>query len=65
MEVCARHGASLDEVIGTRRLRHIVAARHAIWILMWECNISASHIGRLFKRNHASVLHGIAKREET
>ncbi len=58
--VCAGRGVTRDEVCGRGRTRTVALARHELW---WHLraarDFSYEEIGRLFERNHSTVLHGI------
>lgn len=57
--VAAAFDLSLAEVISGRRLQHIVFARHvgfALAVRMTRASLPA--IGRAFKRDHTTVMHG-------
>lgn len=60
-EVCAKHGLTVPQIIGTCRSRDIVAARHeAFWRLSRETKMSSTRIGyRMGGKDHTTVLHGI------
>lgn len=64
-EVCEKHGVSLTEIVGNRRAKDIVAARHeAFWRLSRETLMSLPRIGyRMGGKHHTTVLHGIRKHE--
>jgi len=51
---------TMDELTGRCRQRHLVVARHiCFYILRNEFNLNLKQIGKLFNRDHASVIHGI------
>lgn len=57
-EVAQAHRVSLDDIIGPRRFKAYVAARReAMQRIRSELGFSYPHIGRLFNRDHTSVLH--------
>lgn len=58
-EVCDKHRVRPVEVVSEIRSRPIVAARHeAMYRIREERHLSWSQIGRLFGRDHTSVLAG-------
>jgi len=62
-KVCARHDCTPEEVLGPRRFERLNTARHmAYWILRREpyC-LGYETIGRAFKRQHGSIIHGCRK----
>lgn len=60
-EVCEKHSVSIAEIIGNRRARHLVIARHeAFHRLSTETTMSLPQIGyRMGGKDHTTVLHGI------
>lgn len=62
-EVAARHGVTVAEIIGPRRLKYIVHARQeAMYELRQRTSFSYPHIGQLLgERDHATVIHGERK----
>lgn len=61
-EVCSERGVLLHEILGAARSRNIVRARHELW---WRIrhhpdrSYSFPEIGRLFGRDHTTILAGI------
>lgn len=51
----------VDDVLSRNRRKNIVATRyHAMWLVMTHCQrVSLPKIGRLFDRDHTTVIHGI------
>jgi len=61
-EICRRRGITLDELCGTTRTRSISRARHETWAAIHALphrHYSYAEIGRLFGRDHSTVLLGI------
>jgi chromosomal replication initiator protein len=59
-EICKFYYLSVDEVIGKSRKREIVKARFiAIYIIRMETDFKLSAIGRIFNRDHSTILHSI------
>ena len=65
MEVVARrHGLTLSALRAHDRSHHISRARHeAMYRVRQKTGLSLPAIGRLFLRDHTSVLHGIRRWE--
>jgi chromosomal replication initiator protein len=60
--VAARHGVTVREVLGSARSGLIVEARHAAMVeVRLEFGDSAAAIGRLFNRDHTTVLYALRK----
>ncbi|MBX3228038.1 MAG: hypothetical protein KIT84_27565 [Labilithrix sp.] len=61
-DVCRRHHVTRDDVCGRGRTRAVSAARQELW---WRLRnhpttaFSYLEIGRLFDRNHTTVLFGV------
>jgi chromosomal replication initiation ATPase DnaA len=60
-EICRRRAVTRDEVCGRARTKAISQARHEVWWRLRhpEASFSFEEIGRLFRRNHATVIHGV------
>lgn len=60
--VCGRRGVTRDELCGRCRTSAVIQARQELW---WQLrqhpdhHYSLSEIGRLFGRDHSTVLYGI------
>ena len=61
--VASRHNLSVDTLLGPRRQKHIVAARHeAIFLIAEETQLSLPQIGMVCgKRDHTTILHALRK----
>jgi chromosomal replication initiation ATPase DnaA len=60
--VCRTKKVTREEVCSRVRTKTIAAARHELWWRLRtapELELSYDEIGRLFDRNHTSVLHGV------
>lgn len=65
IEVATKHGFTVNEMVSHRRARPLVIARHeAMWRCFKETPCSLPQIGRLFDRDHTTVLHAIRKHEQ-
>lgn len=60
-ELCEKHGVTIAEIVGSKRTRHIVVARHeAFHRLSTETTMSLSQIAyRMGGRDHTTVIWGI------
>jgi hypothetical protein len=60
-DVCDKHGFTLPEILGARRSKVIVIARHeAFYRLSTETTMSLPQIGyRMGGKDHTTVIHGI------
>jgi len=56
---CRKYYVSIDDVLGTRRERHIVRARKDCVVFMHDSGLGCSSIARLLGLNHATVLYHI------
>jgi chromosomal replication initiation ATPase DnaA len=65
-DVCKRRGVTLDEVCGRTRSRAVCYARQEVW---WRLRhhperfYSYHDIARLFARDHATIIGGVAAHE--
>lgn len=64
--VAKETGMTVAMLVGDRRSRPIVAARHmAYWRVARETGASLAAIGRAFgDRDHTTIIHGIRKHEQ-
>jgi hypothetical protein len=58
-EVARQHRVTVDDILGPRRDKHYIAARHEAMRRVWTevRGLSSVLIGRLFKRDHTTVLN--------
>ena len=65
-EVCAKRQLDRIEVLSDRRSSDVAQARHEIWHRIYSelPNYSLPMIGRLFNRDHTTILHGIRKHKK-
>lgn len=61
LEVAARHGVDPDDLHGPSRLRRICRARWEAMRLLRARGLSSPMIGRMFNRDHTSVLYALRK----
>ena len=59
--ICQQHEVTLDEVLGPRRTRHIVAARHNVMVALRARGWSTTRIGQIMDRDHSTVVHALQK----
>jgi len=61
--VAARHGVTVAEILGTRRTKPIVNARHAaiVQVCKLRSTLSLPQIGRIFHRDHTTIMHAVCK----
>ncbi|MFO0739154.1 MAG: helix-turn-helix domain-containing protein [Labilithrix sp.] len=60
--VCREHHVTRAEVCSRNRSRSVANARHDLWWRLRHLHslaFSYVEIGRLFERNHTTVLHGV------
>jgi chromosomal replication initiation ATPase DnaA len=65
-DVCRARHVTRAEVCGCRRTKAIVAARHEVWWRLRhhpELSFSYEEIGRLFGRDHTTVLAAVRAKE--
>jgi len=56
---------SMDKIMGKSREQNIISARFAaFYALKMILHLTYSDIGRLFNRNHATIIHGIRTFED-
>jgi chromosomal replication initiation ATPase DnaA len=59
--ICQQHEVALDEVLGRRRTRRIVAARHNVMVALRARGWSTTRIGQILCRDHSTVVHALKK----
>lgn len=58
MAVSQKHGVSTDDILGPRRHKRIVAARHELMRRAYsETRLSTTQLGRLLNRDHTVILY--------
>ncbi len=58
-KVCFFYGVEYLELMSKSRVRNIVDARNTIYYILNRCcKVSLTEIGRILKKNHATVLSG-------
>lgn len=58
-DVCRAHHVTRSDVCSRNRSRAVANARHEVWWRLRSLAFSYVEIGRLFDRNHTTVLHGV------
>ena len=61
-KVCCRRGVTVADLCSRRRTRAVAYARHELWWTLRNdpsLHLSLTEIGALFRRDHATVHHGI------
>jgi hypothetical protein len=59
-EVCEKHGMTESSMIGHRRTKSVVTARHELYYrAATETILSCAEIGRRLNRDHSSILHAL------
>ena len=61
--IAEKSGLTLKDILGTSRLRVIVKARHAAWahVARTQPWISSPQLGRMFNRDHSTILFALHK----
>lgn len=55
-------GVTVGEIMGPRKPAHVAAARQVAWyVIRTETVFSYPEIGSRFRRDHTTVLHGVAR----
>lgn len=63
-QVALKHNVTVADILSRMRDAPIVKARYeAMWRLSTEGGLSTTQIGRFFKRDHTTALHGIRKHQ--
>jgi chromosomal replication initiation ATPase DnaA len=60
--VAAVHGVEIPVMLGNSRQRKVVAARWGAIRFVHELGLSTPQIGKLFNRDHTSILHALGRR---
>lgn len=58
--VAAANGLTIKELTGPSRNRHIAWPRQRAWLLCREKGLTLTQIGRFFRRDHTTIMAGIA-----
>lgn len=65
-EVCARHGVSVQDIMGPSKARvESTARREAIYLVKFEKpSVSSGQLGHWFDRDHSTIRCALARFEE-
>ncbi|MGK3995150.1 helix-turn-helix domain-containing protein [Sorangium sp. So ce1024] len=62
--ICAREGASVEEIFSERRSAHIARARRMVWWELRDRGWNYVEIAEFFGRDHSSVILAVARAEQ-
>jgi len=62
--IALRHGVTRKDILGRSKADHVVLARHHCFWHFRQQGRSLPQIGRLMRRDHTTVLHGVRKFSE-
>ena len=61
-EVCRERDVPVEDILGDSRLRTITRARQECYHrIRRDTDLSLAQIGRIFKRDHTTIIHGISQ----
>jgi chromosomal replication initiation ATPase DnaA len=60
-QVCDHHGVAVEEVMGRSRFKRICTARKEAYAMLREERLSYPTIGRMFGRDHTTVVDGVQR----
>jgi chromosomal replication initiator protein len=64
LKVCNFYGITLQELMSKTRLRKIVDARNILYYIFHRCyKLTSTEVGKMFNKNHATILSGANKIE--
>ena len=64
LKVCNYYGVTLEELMSKSRLRKIADARNTLFYIFHKCyKMSSPEVGKIFNKNHATILSGANKIE--
>lgn len=65
LDIASSHRLTIAQIFSDQRSKHIVKARHeSFYRLHRELGMSLAQIGRHFRMDHTSVLHGVRQHEK-
>lgn len=66
IKICAqKHGISVEDILSEQRTNKIAHARQqAMWLVAKETSTSFAEIGRIFNRDHSTVIHAVHRENE-
>ncbi len=60
--IAASYGTfSAADILGRSRKLPLPDARHELMTQLWESGLTLAEIGRLLKKHHTTVLHGVRR----
>jgi chromosomal replication initiation ATPase DnaA len=62
-EICERRGVSVAEVMGRSRYKNVCSARKEVYAMLRDESLSYPVIGRMFGRDHTTVVDGVRRYE--
>lgn len=64
IKVCNYYDVTLDELMSKSRLRKIADARNTLYYIFHKCyQMTSTEVGKMFNKNHATILSGSNKIE--
>lgn len=63
--IAQRYGYTVEDIIGTSRLKRLVAVRRLCIMMLREKGYSTTEIGRLLNRCHTTIVHALNKPVDT
>ena len=64
-KIVRKHGLTIDEAFCYSRVQFLSVCRHEVWFALISNGFTYAETGRMFSRDHTSVLHGSIKWRET
>lgn len=58
-EIAEKHSVKVEHILSPSREQHHVAARYECYFVLHSLGLSSSQIGKVMRRDHSTVLHGI------
>ena len=59
--VLNRHGLTMEQAFSRARADFVVDCRHEVWFALAANGYEYAQIGRMFKRDHTTIIHGVRK----
>jgi chromosomal replication initiator protein len=64
LKVCDYYEITLDQLMSKSRLRKIADARNTLYFILHKCyKLTCTEVGKMFNKNHATILSGSTKIE--
>lgn len=64
-KIVKKHGLTIDEAFCYSRVQFLSDCRHEVWFALIANGFTYAETGRMFSRDHTSVLHGSIKWRQT